>query len=1102
MELTKKYWKGVDELKETPEFLKHRDEEFPKETTVEEFLGSDGVAESSTGRRDFLKFLGFSVAAATVAACEAPVVKAIPYVNKPENVTPGVATWYASTYYDGNSYASILVKTREGRPIFIKGNKEQGITKGNTNAQIIASVLGLYDSSRLKTPMKNGKVSNWTSVDKDIKAAISAVKAKGGKVTLVSNSIISPSTGNAIAALSAAVGATAENNVFEHIQYDAQSYAGIRNANKATFGEAFIPDYDFSKAKTIVSVGADFMNGWLLSTQYTNQYSSRRNPDGEWMSKHFQFESNLSITGSNADGRGMIKPSEQANVLAYILNGLGSPVNGVPTDLMPQTQKVADDAIKSLKASKGASIVIAGSNNVAVQILANKLNMVLGAYSTTINVNDKLNMFMSEDDKMNKFVNSVIAGKGPEMVLFYGVNPVYTLSNGAKFAKALKGMKNTISFASHADETAANCEFICPDHHALEAWNDFNPKTSHYSVAQPTIRPLHNTAAVQESMMVWGGVATRAGKDSKVYYDVITANWKQWGFDMQTEIADWDTYWGLAVHNSVSPDMPVASSVPTFNDSALASLASKLPKGGALEIEMYQKAGIGIGVQANNPWLQELPDPITKVTWDNYITMNPVEMEKGGYRTTFDQENGLSTATVKVGSTSITLPVYPTPGQALGTVGIALGYGRGANGENIGTAAFQTKEYGGNVTDENGQPKPIGANAFAFVGMENGTLSYSGVASIKKEDAIYPIAATQIHHTVMARNSIVKETTLGIYKSKDSSAYNKEWTLQKLDENGHHVEAPMAEFDLWDAHPVEKIGHRWAMTVDLNNCIGCGACLIACQSENNVPVVGKDEVRRGREMHWLRIDRYFASEVEAAIGSRKDHGLSKMDFFSEAEVAAANPTVVHMPMMCHHCNHAPCETVCPVAATTHSDEGLNQMAYNRCIGTRYCANNCPYKVRRFNWFNYPSYKKFTEINPAQDDLGRMVLNPDVTVRTRGVMEKCSFCVQRIQAGKLVAKTEERPVMDGDVTTACSDACPTNAIVVGDWNDLKSIVRVSSDDKRAYQALEEVGVKPNVWYKTKVRNHENKELAHLQVEKKVDAHHGGGHGAEHGEKAHH
>jgi molybdopterin-containing oxidoreductase family iron-sulfur binding subunit len=526
----------------------------------------------------------------------------------------------------------------------------------------------------------------------------------------------------------------------------------------------------------------------------------------------------------------------------------------------------------------------------------------------------------------------------------------------------------------------------------------------------------------------------------------------------------------------------------------MTGVGSQMPKAGDLEVVMYQKARIGIGQQANNPWLQELPDPMTKVTWDNYITMNPVEMKEAGYAVTFDQENGLNMATVKVGNNEVTLPVYPLPGQAPKTVGIALGYGRGANGEKIGKAAFKTKEYGGNETLENGNAAPIGANVFPFVSVVNGTLTYEAVGSLTKVEGTYPIAATQIHHTVMARHSIVRETTLDIYNKEDKEAYNPAHMLQKLDEHGNHVKAPMSEFDLWDAHPVEKIGHRWGMTVDLSSCIGCGSCLIACQSENNVPVVGKDEVRRGREMHWLRIDRYFSSDVEATIGTRTE------EFgYQEAEVAALNPKVVHMPMMCHHCNHAPCETVCPVAATTHSNEGLNQMTYNRCIGTRYCANNCPYKVRRFNWFNYPSYKKFTEINPAQDDLGRMVLNPDVTVRTRGVMEKCSFCVQRIQAGKLVAKKEGRPVADGDYTTACSDACPTNAIIVGDWNDITAHVRKSADDKRSYQALEEVGVKPNVWFKVKVRNEKNEALEKMQV---AETHHGGE--AHHGEekKSHH
>ncbi|NVK65406.1 MAG: TAT-variant-translocated molybdopterin oxidoreductase [Flavobacteriales bacterium] len=1108
MEMNRKYWKGIDELKETPSFIESGNQEFPQETSVEEFLSDDNLKESSTGRRDFLKFLGFSVAAATVAACEAPVTKAIPYVNKPENVTPGMPTWYASTYYDGNNYASILVKTREGRPIYIKGNKDQGITKGGANAQIIASVLGLYDSSRLTTPqLKKGgewEASLFSKVDKKVKTALKSAN----KVTLVSNSIISPSLMEAINHLSESLGGTRNednsitNDRFEHIQYDAVSYAAMREANKKTFGlemngNGIIPTYDFSKAHTIVSVGADFLTTWLMPTVFAGQYAETRNPDADWMSKHFQFEALMSITGSNADVRAMVKPSEYANVLAAIAKGLGVSVSGVSTKLSEKAQKAVNGAVKALKSSKKKSIVVCGSNNTALQILTNKINDKLGAYSETINTNEAINLFQSHDAKMNKFVSDVVKGKASDTVIFLNTNPVYTHPMGEKLGEALKKVKNKIAISSHADETANRCDMIIPDHHALEAWMDYNPTTSHYAIAQPTIRPLADTASSLESVLVWAGKASRGGKDSKVGYDFIQETWEQWGYTMdpeaQAEYGTFGNYWDHMVHASGSPAKPAAPTAPAFNDNALSSLSGKLPKGGGTEVVLYQKAGIGIGNQANNPWLQELPDPLTKITWDNYITMNPTEME--GMATTFDQESGLDLADLTIGGMTVTLPVYPLPGQAPGTVGVALGYGRGANGENIGTAAYQTKEYGGNVMLENGNPKPIGANVYPFVKTENGTLSYDASgAKVSPKGETYLVAGTQIHSTSMARHSIVRETTFDIYKKKDKSAYNPEHMLSKLDKDGNHVKAPVGEFDLWDAHPVENIGHRWGMTVDLSSCIGCSACLVACQSENNVPVVGKDEVRRGREMHWLRIDRYFATDVEAAVGTRTD----EFDYHA-AEVPAENPAVVHMPMMCHHCNHAPCETVCPVAATTHSNEGLNQMTYNRCIGTRYCANNCPYKVRRFNWFNYPSYKKFTEINPAQDDLGRMVLNPDVTVRTRGVMEKCSFCVQRIQAGKLEAKMDGRPVQDGDYTTACADACPTNAIIVGDWNDSESAIRKSAEGQRSYQALEEIGVKPNVWFKVKVRNEENSLLDKLQKE---EAHHGG-HEAEagHGETEH-
>lgn len=1115
MAMNRKYWKGLDELKETPSFIEQRDQEFTNDVTVDEFLGDEKLQETSTARRDFLKFLGFSVAAATIAACEAPVVKAVPYVNKPEDVTPGQATWYASTFYDGNSYANILVKTREGRPIFIKGNKDFGFTNGAVNPQILASVLSLYDGERLKNAMKNGEGVQTAIADKEIKSELAKIKEKNGRVVLVSKSLASPSSLRAVDVLRKSIEGSAstaqEGDVvdevvqmtggakFEHIQYDAVSYHAMRKANEKSFGKSIIPDYDFSKAKTIVSFSADFLNSWLLPTQFTTQYAERRNPDGEWMSKHYQFESNMSVTGSNADVRFMLKPSEEASVLAYLIKSLGGSITGVSAELPASINEEAiATLVKNLK--KGKALVVAGANNLAIQLLVNKLNHLLGAYSDIINLNNSIELFQSEDDKMMKLVSGITSGKSPDAVIFYGVNPVYSAPNGGELAEALQKVNLTVSLSPYADETASKCKYIVPDHHALEAWNDYAPKANEYAIAQPTIRPLHDTCAAQESLLVWAGAAQRQGKDSRVFYDFIRETWSQKGYN-SSKFEDFDTYFNTVIHNSSLSMDAVKASTLEFNSGALSGISKVLPKSGELEVVLYQKAGIGVGEHAGNPWLQEMPDPISKVTWDNYITMNPQTMDDNGYNTTIDQEHGCTLADISVNDVTLTLPVYPSPGQAIGTVGIALGYGRGENNERIGKGAYHTKEYGGYETTAEGLRKVIGANAFKFVQTTNGWMEYTTVASITNLNETYPIATTQIHQTVMGRNSIVRETTFDIYKSSPKDAYNPDWKLMKINEEGEHVYADLEEFDLWEKHPVEHVGHRWGMTIDLSSCIGCGSCLIACQSENNVPVVGKDEVRRGREMHWLRLDRYYASDEEATVGQRSD----KETFdYSKAEYPADNPKVVHQPMMCHHCNHAPCETVCPVAATTHSNEGLNQMTYNRCIGTRYCANNCPYKVRRFNWFNYPSYKKFAEVNPAQDDLGRMVLNPDVTVRTRGVMEKCSFCVQKIQEGKLNAKKEQRPVEDGDVTTACSDACPTNAITVGDWNDVHSAVRKSADDNRAYQALEEIGVKPNVWYKVKVRNEENALLADLQAKvaekhEKMNGHHGD---EEHGHEGEH
>jgi Fe-S-cluster-containing dehydrogenase component len=1050
--------KSVDQVNSKEEYFETRVDLSNTGLSVDEFLADEETREASTNRRDFLKFLGFSVAAATIAACEAPVTKAIPYVVKPEDIIPGKANWYASNYYDGNTFASVMVKTREGRPIAIKGNKNHGYQGGGVSPEVIASVLSLYDSERLKNPMMEGKDAKWSDVDSAITKSLNEINGRGGKIALVTNSIISPSTNKIIAEF-----AEKFSNV-QHIQYDAVSYAGMRAANEASFGKAVIPSYDFSKAEAIVSVGADFLNGWLMSNAYRTQYAATRRPESGNMSKHFQFEANMSIAGANADVRGMVKPSEYASVLAAICEGVGA---GKVAGVTPANSPEVKQAIDALKAAKGKSVVICGDNNTALQTITNKINSALGNYTSTINLNDEVNMFQSHDKEMNALSKDLSAGK-VDAVIFYGANPVYTMSNGKAFGDAIAKAKLSVSMASWNDETASKCKFVCPDHHALESWNDYNPVKSFYGLAQPTIKPIDNTAAAQESLLVWMGKANRAGRESRVYYDYIRKTWEEEGMSRASGGGSFDEFWNMAVHNGMVQG-PEARPEAATCAADLSGLAAKLPKANGTEVVLYTKSSIGVGLQAGNPWLQEMADPISKITWDNYITMNYNEAKDAGYNTVMDQEHGASLAKITVNGVSFELPVIPTPGQAKGTVGVALGYGRGENGERIGKGAFQTKEYGG-YEEKDGKRVAIGQNAFKFVSFANDTFNYAASGAVEKASGTYPIASTQFQLTAMGRTSIVKETTLEAYNNDDSNGYNLPHALMT-----HHGPEAIDKFDLWKSHPVEHIGHRWALSIDLSSCIGCGSCLIACQSENNVPVVGKDEVRRGREMAWLRIDRYYKSEDEMAVGTKKeDFSFTRLEKNIEE-----NPTVVFMPMMCQHCNHAPCETVCPVAATTHSNEGLNQMTYNRCIGTRYCANNCPYKVRRFNWFNYPSYKKFTEINPSQDDLGRMVLNPDVTVRTRGVMEKCSMCVQKIQEGKLLAKTESRPVVDGDVTTACADACPTQAIVMGDWNDKESAVRKASEQKGAYQALEEIGVKPNIWYQTKVRNHENKELREFQ-----------------------
>ena len=1095
MSKTKTYWKGYAEKNNTPDFVNSSHKEFQDKIPVEEFLADEGIQDLKTGRRDFLKFMGFSVAAASLASCEAPVIKSIPYVNKPEEITPGIANWYASSFYDGNNFANVLVKSREGRPIWLKGKKD-GFTSGGITPAISTSVLNLYNSSRLNGPKKNNEDASWVSIDTEIKNKLSSIVDDNGSIRILTNTIISPSTNAAINEFINAHSKLDEegNNQsnIKHVQYDAQSYFGIRQANEKTFGEAFIPTYHFEKAKTIVSLNADFISSWLMPTKFALDYSKSRKPENGWMSMHFQFESNYSLTGANADYRARIKPSEEAALASSILSMLdgGSTKHDFSQDVLTKLSS----AVNSLKENKGSSLVVSGSNDAHIQAMVNKINFKLGNYGSTINHAQPLSLFNGNDTEVDQLVNDISSNKIDALIV-YNCNPVYSLPNGDKLGEALSNSKMLkVSFADVMDETASCCQYVCPDHNYLESWCDFEPTPGHVSLQQPIIRPLYNTRQAQESFLVWANKADRGVSESKVFYNFIKDNWTANNIGNQSEYITFDEFWNWTVHNGFTNTESINTiELQDFEIDANVKVSSS-----EWEVALYQNE-LGLGQYASNPWLQELPSAITKVVWDNYITMAPSDCFKlfgindGDPKAAWDgihlgQEEKAFVATVKLGENELTLPVFPLPGQADGTIGIAMGYGRGAGDLDIGKAAFQCDEFGNHLKDENGALIPVGGNAFKLSSFSNGLLNYQGAVEVTATTEKYSLACTQTHHTIMGRTSIVKETTYDFWKENheyNQEAYNPVVKLHSHAEGGHS-EVNATEYSLWDEHPVEQVGHRWGMSIDLSSCNGCGVCITACHSENNVPVVGKDEVRRSRDMHWLRMDRYFSSIEDDNRSKWEESRRSEGDFdYGKLEVPEDNPSVVFMPMLCQHCNHAPCETVCPVAATTHSNEGLNMMTYNRCIGTRYCANNCPYKVRRFNWFNYRDYRKFKNVNPNQDMMARMVLNPDVVVRSRGVMEKCSFCVQRIQEGKLAAKKDARPVIDGDVTTACADACPNDCITFGDWNDESSKIREVSGSDRAYQALEEVGVKPNIWYQLKIRNN-NDEIAANEVSEETHA----------------
>lgn len=1074
----KKYWASFGELNQSNAYQAATEDEFQEDLPIE--VDDKGILDAKTPRRDFLKFMGFSTAAAAVAAsCEMPVKKAIPFVNKPQEITPGVANYYATTYVQDNEVISALAKVRDGRPIKIEGNELSSIYRGGTSARMQASVLDLYDTTRLTVPRANNKeVSTFDAFDKMVAADLNGL---GGRpVVVLTNSITSPTTRDAITQFLAKYPG-------RHVQYDAMSYSGMLLANEATYGRRAIPSYNFAAARVIVSLNADFLGTWVSPVEFNKQYAQTRriNEKNPVMSRHIQFEPMMTQTGANADERYHHRPSETGAIALALYAALGGAVTApsLPANLQQSVNRTA----KLLNEARGAAVVVCGSNDVNIQTIVNGINDAIGANGSIIDWGTTYNTIQGVDGDMVNLVNEMNSG-AIGAVLIYNVNPAYNYFEPKRFVDGLKKVPVTISFNQKLDETTELCKYAIPDHHYLESWGDAEPKTGHYSLLQPTIHPLFKTRQWQDSLLKWSGATTDYLGSLRQFWMGRLGGESNWDKALQDGVispnAGTSVTTTMTAPTSSAPDTlrSAASSIgalftsattgsrgASFNSASVAQAATAIPaaKSSGHEVVIYQKTTMGVGTQANNPWLQETPDPITKATWDNYAVISPamakaifdIDLTKDRDTDAYEVHAEKPVLKITVNNKALELPIIIVPGTNPHTIAVAVGYGRGTDavyddqdGKADGTARDKARANIGKAAGA------VGKNVFPLVNWNGRTRDYY-IYSANVEKAGYKamVAQNQTANGYHGRTEVVLETSLASLKSNPKMISSRR-------EHLHEDFAPRTgnfekEATLYPLFP--KPGIKWGMSIDMNTCTGCHACVVACTAENNVAVVGKQEVARAHDMHWLRIDRYFSGDID-------------------------NPNVVFQPMLCQHCDNAPCENVCPVAATNHNSEGINQMIYNRCIGTRYCGNNCPYKVRRFNWADYMGADSFPNNQSGthsmsdaslmmNDDLTRMVLNPDVTVRSRGVIEKCSFCVQRLQDGKLKAKKESRPLQTGaegyDVKTACQQACPADAIIFGNVNDEKSEIfqHRQNNQNRLFYVLEMIHTLPNVSYLAKVRN---------------------------------
>jgi MoCo/4Fe-4S cofactor protein with predicted Tat translocation signal len=1023
------YWRSFKELYNDPDFKKARHSEFGADTIGEFDLSKLSVLS----RRKFLALLSASAALAA-AGCSDYLGKGevIPYNKKPEEITLGIPNYYASTCKGCEQSCGILIKTREGRPIKLDGNPEHPVNKGKICARGQAGILDLYDPGRLKDPMfsndrKNHSIISWQEADDRIIAELKSSSASGKEIAIIANKVVSPTQKKLFIDFIAAYPAT---KIYSYELTDDSNRKSAWNKcypSKTLPSANTYPVIDWERAKVILALESDFLLNEGNTMEQIRLYTQNRDAvNGKEFNRLYSVEGAATLTGSNADYRIRLRTDAIEEFVMCLLNEfiVKKKLSSFSSDskIISLLQKYSMDEfvkkyylneihiknlVQDLAKNQGSSIISAGNKlPESTHIAVNLLNEVLG--NSRLYSNETLETELlpfSKKEEIDILINNMNSGK-VGVVIHFDSDPVYHFAPDYNYSDSIKKVPLAITFSEIINDSSDVSNYILPASHMLECWSDFKTRSGIYSTQQPVIAPIYRNRQKEAALLTW----VNGNKDSyndKIYLDFIKTNWQKSIYPQTNSKLDFIKFWNTSLHDGVAFVNEKSSPLPSFNSDAFASNANKMNASTDYVVLLQDNYNLGDGRFANNGFLQELPQFISKIVWDNYAAISLQTANDLGVTT-----NDL--IKISIESRTITVPVFIQPGIADKVIEIALGYGRtkaGIIGSGVGVNVIplMTKNY--QLSDR----------------------LYNN-AKVEKVNGSYDLITTQEHHILdsvpwqkdlQEKREIIQEGIYEEYK-KNPKFLNSERKKEEI-------------FDLQKTHFFE--GVKWGMSIDLNKCTGCNACVIACVVENNIPVVGKDQVKVHREMQWLRIDTYFSGPPDS-------------------------PNTSFQPILCQHCDNAPCENVCPVVATNHSPDGLNQQVYNRCVGTRYCSNNCPYKVRRFNFFNYRDHvaDAYYEQEPID-----VMMNPEVTVRSRGVMEKCTFCIQRIMNEKQHSIEQKRDINGENVKTACQDACPSYAIEFGDVHNKENKVYKNSEHDLGYHVLEELNVRPNITYLAKLRN---------------------------------